>query len=374
MSIHNVNVILAGVVPPPVHGASIATKALFDADLQPIVKNLVEIRSSKKLQEIGKASFGKLVGLVFIVAKCLKLKISSRSNVLYYTPGSAATVPFIRDVVFLGLCRPFFRRTILHYHSGGLVEYLNASVWRKYIGRCIYGCNSWAISLSANVEVPGLSFGATREIELPNGIDVPATLIAKKPSEYLRILFVGNLYEEKGIFDLLEACQRIASTTNSKIQLELIGKWPNDDVNERFRMCVQKTKHLSNLLILEPCAKYGEEKWEAYVNADLFVFPSYYRSENFPLVLLEAMAMGLPVISTRWRGIPSIVDEGVTGYLHDVADVTQLELMIKVFLSSPALLHSMGAAGKKRYDDNFTFLKYRERIVKILKEACSNDY
>jgi hypothetical protein len=34
----------------------------------------------------------------------------------------------------------------------------------------------------------------------------------------------------------------------------------------------------------------------------------------------------------------------------------------------------MGAAGKKRYDDNFTFLKYRERIVKILKEACSNDY
>jgi glycosyltransferase involved in cell wall biosynthesis len=367
------NVVLAGVVPPPVHGASIATKALFDADLRPIVKNLVEIRSSKNLQEIGKASFGKLVGLIFIVAKCLKMKISSRSNVLYYTPGSAATVPFIRDIIFLGLCRPFYSRTILHYHSGGLNDYLNESFWRKYIGRCIYGRNAWAISLSKNVEVPGLSFGAQREIEVPNGLDVPAVPIAKKSSEYLRILFVGNLYEEKGIFDLLEACQRIASTTNSKIQLELIGKWPNDHVHERFRLCVQKTKHLSNLLILEPSAKYGEEKWEAYGNADLFVFPSYYRSENFPLVLLEAMAMGLPVISTHWRGIPSIVDEGVTGYLHDIGDITQLELKISMFLNSSALLHSMGAAGKKRYFDNFTFLKHREQIVNILKQACSDD-
>lgn len=368
------NVVLAGVVPPPVHGASLATKALFDADLQPIVKNLVEIRSSKNLEDVGKPSIRKFLGLLTIIAKCLMKRFTTGSRVLYYTPGSASMVPFIRDVMFLGLCRPFFNITILHYHSGGLTEYLNASIWRKYIGRCIYGRNAWAISLSKNVEVPGLSFGTQREIEVPNGIDVPATLIAKKSSEYLRILFVGNLFEEKGIFDLLEACQRIASTTNSKIQLELVGKWPSDDVNERFRLCVRKTKHLSNLLILEPCAKYGEAKWEAYANADLFVFPSHYRSENFPLVLLEAMAMGLPVISTRWRGIPSIVDEGVTGYLHDVGDITQLELKISMFLGSAALLHRMGAAGKKRYFDNFTFLKHREQIVKILNEACFTGY
>ncbi len=370
MSQPNLNVILAGVVPPPVHGASLATRALFDADLQPIVKHLLEIRSSKNLQEIGRASWGKLFGLIGLVTRCIRLKFRSKAQVLYYTPGSAGFVPFVRDIVFLGCCRFFFRRTVLHYHSGGLNDYLAKSCWRRFCGRWIYGRKAWALTLSKHVAVPSVDFGAEREFEVPNGLNIDAPSQEKKHSDFLRILFLGNLYEDKGIFDLLTACQLITASSAAKIRLQFVGKWPDDAAAEKFYHLTGKTKSLENLQIPEPCALYGDDKWRAYAESDLFVFPSYYGSENFPLVLLEAMASGLPVISSRWRGIPSIVEESVNGFLHEPRDVSQLQQLIQKFLDTPDLLHTMGQAAKKMYQEKFTFEKHRDQIVDILQQAC----
>lgn len=366
----NMNVILAGVVPPPVHGASLATRALFDADLSPIEKNLLEIRSSKNLQEIGRASWGKLFGLIGLVVRCVRLKFRSKASVLYYTPGSAAFVPFVRDVIFLGCCRWLFKRTVLHYHSGGLNDYLAASRWRGLLGKWIYGSGAWALTLSKHVAVPGLEHGAAKVIEVPNGLNIEAPHAPKEPSDFLRILFLGNLYEDKGVFDLLEACQRIASSSSAKIRLQFVGKWPDELTEQKFHQLVATTKSLENLEIPQPTALYGDDKWRAYAQSDLFVFPSYYRSENFPLVLLEAMASGLPVISTRWRGIPSIVEESVNGFLHDPRDITQLQHCIQQFIDSPDLLSSMGENAKRLYQEKFTFEIHRDRIAEILREAC----
>jgi len=62
-------------------------------------------------------------------------------------------------------------------------------------------------------------------------------------------------------------------------------------------------------------AKYGRDKRLSLTGADIFVLPTYYPSECFPLVLLEAMQCGLPVVSTYEGGIPDIVEHGRTGYL-----------------------------------------------------------
>lgn len=366
----NMNVILAGVVPPPVHGASLATRALFDADLSPIQKHLLEIRSSKNLQEIGHASWGKLFGLIGLVVRCIRLKFRSKAQVLYYTPGSAGFVPFVRDLVFLGCCRVFFRRTVLHYHSGGLNDYLARSWWRRHCGRWIYGRKAWALTLSQHVAVPSIDFGAEREFEVPNGLNIDSPSQPKKHSEFLRILFLGNLYEEKGIFDLLLACQQIASSTTARIHLQYVGKWPDDATAEKFRQLVTKTQSLEHLQIPEPTALYGDDKWSAYAQSDLFVFPSYYGSENFPLVLVEAMASGLPVIASRWRGIPSVVEEGVTGFIHEPRNIGELQQYIQKFIDSPGLLATMGQAAKSAYQERLTFEKHRDQVVGILRDAC----
>jgi glycosyltransferase involved in cell wall biosynthesis len=259
---------------------------------------------------------------------------------------------------------------VLHYHSGGLPEYLTASRWRHIMGKWIYGRGAWALTLSKHVAVPGRDFGASQVIEVANGLNIDSSPCPKEPCDMLRILFLGNLYEDKGVFDLLEACQQIASISAVKIRLQFVGKWPDEATKLKFHQLAATSQSLQNLQIPEPNALYGDDKWQAYAQSDLFVFPSYYGSENFPLVLLEAMASGLPVISTRWRGIPSVVEENVSGFLHDPRDISQLRLCIEKFLDSPDLLVTMGANARRIYQEKFTFEKHRDQVVSILRDAC----
>ena len=70
--------------------------------------------------------------------------------------------------------------------------------------------------------------------------------------------------------------------------------------------------------------KYGEEKNEEYDNADVFVFPTYYYNECFPLVLLEAMEHAVPCISTREGGVSAIIDDGVNGFICKQKDSEDL--------------------------------------------------
>lgn len=357
-------------MPPPIHGASLATRALFDADLYPIEKHLLEIRSSKDLQEVGKASWKKVFGLFSLVARCILLRLQTGASVLYYTPGSANLVPFVRDVVFLGFCRCFFRRVVLHYHSGGLPDFLSANRIRCALGKWIYGRGAWAITLSEHVSIPGYDFGAARVIEVPNGLDAPESIRKKSPSSSLRVLFLGNLYEDKGVFDLLKACQLAAQSSSVHIELRFVGKWPDAITAEKFQQECQSSP--DTLLVHEPEALFGDQKWQAYASSDVFVFPSYYQSENFPLVLLEAMASGLPIIASRWRGIPSIVQEGVNGFLHEPRDISMISQLLQRFLLNPQLIQEMGEASKQIHAERFSFENHRLSIVTVLMDACAS--
>lgn len=360
---------MAGVVPPPVHGASLATRALFDADLAPVSKILLEIRSSTNLENVGKASIGKGLGLIALVARCIRLKLTKGGRVLYYTPGSASFVPFVRDVLFLGLCRPFFSKTVLHYHSGGLPDYLAASPVRNFLGRWIYGRGAWAVSLSRHTPVPGLAFGAAEEFEVANGLDVPPPPAVERQDDEFRVLFLGNLYEDKGVFDLLKACTLAATRLSKPIRLRFIGKWPDEATRESFEaLCAEAP---ANLKVDPPAPAYGDDKWKALAEADVFAFPSFYRSENFPLVLIEALACGLPVVATNWRGIPSIIEEGVNGYMVEPRDCAALAEKLVQLALDPDLRTRLAKQGRDTYERRLTLSAHVGAMRDILVKACS---
>lgn len=113
--------------------------------------------------------------------------------------------------------------------------------------------------------------------------------------------------------------------------------------------------------------KYAEEKEEYFQNADIFVFPTFYPNECFPLVLLEAMQQSLPCISTNEGGIASIIDDGKTGFLVEKLNPVQLVGKIEVMLKDRELREDMGRAGKKKFEQEFTLSKFEERMLKILQ-------
>lgn len=98
-----------------------------------------------------------------------------------------------------------------------------------------------------------------------------------------------------------------------------------------------------------------------YARADLFVLPS--RRESFGLVLAEAMACGLPVVSTTTGAIPEVIDDGVTGLLVPPEDPHALADAINSLVSDPEQRRAMGIAGRQRVEKYFTWDKVAERVL-----------
>lgn len=103
----------------------------------------------------------------------------------------------------------------------------------------------------------------------------------------------------------------------------------------------------------------------------MFVFPSYYYNECFPLVILEAMEQWLPVISTNEGGIPDEVFNGQTGYTVEKNDPNTLADSMERLFINPELGVQMGKAGRKLFEERFTEAVFEKRMKKCLENAIN---
>lgn len=362
-------VMLVGVLPPPFHGQSIATKALFDAEYPGMRVVRIGIHSSKTIFDVGRPSLGKAFALFGTIAQIWSAWIRDRPTALYYTAGSGAWVPFVRDILLLALCRPLFRKTIIHYHSGDLAGFLEASRLRKWLGRFVYGRGAWSIKLGQGCPIP--DFPRNRQWIVPNGVKAPCPMPPRSESDRFRILFLGNLFEDKGVFDLIDAVSLVARRSSLQIDLRFVGAWPD----ERSRATgEQKLEELpKNVACHTPQPAYGEEKWEYLRASDVLVFPTRYRRENAPLVIIEAMAAGLPVIATPWRGIPALVADQETGVLVPISDLNALAEAIESLAHDETLRSQMGVAARETYECLFTEEIFIERMRAAFEQAIRTD-
>jgi glycosyltransferase involved in cell wall biosynthesis len=97
----------------------------------------------------------------------------------------------------------------------------------------------------------------------------------------------------------------------------------------------------------------------------VFVFPSLV--EGFGLVLLEAMACGIPIITTPNTGGPDIIIDGIEGFIIPIRDVEALKVKIAWCYSHPQELAKMGIAARKKAEQ-LTWERYRQKLAMIIKE------
>jgi glycosyltransferase involved in cell wall biosynthesis len=121
----------------------------------------------------------------------------------------------------------------------------------------------------------------------------------------------------------------------------------------------------SKVEVLGP--RFGLDKYRILNNADIFVFPTYYRFECFPLSLIEAMQFSLPIISTFEGGIPDLIEDGISGFLVNQRDVLGLSNRLQELILNPEIREKMGVAGKKLYEKNYTTKHFQKRIKDILE-------
>ncbi|MDX1991302.1 MAG: glycosyltransferase family 1 protein [bacterium] len=140
------------------------------------------------------------------------------------------------------------------------------------------------------------------------------------------LIYVGRLSSEKRL-----DCLRPMIEALPEARLVLVGDGPEREALQK-RFAGTNTKFMGYMT--------GEPLSQAYASADVFVFPSAL--ETFGLVVVEAMAAGLPVVASRVGGIPDVVEEGKTGYTFEVDDVAALTEGVRKVIASRERIKQMG--------------------------------
>jgi glycosyltransferase involved in cell wall biosynthesis len=365
-------VLVVGQTPPPLHGQAIMIERLVSARMRQVELKHVRMAFSTDIAEVGRMQANKIGRLVVLIARIWAARFRYHSEVLYYPPAGPHRVPMYRDIVVLLSCRWLFRRTIFHFHAGGLGDFAaTLSRWQRLLFWLAYRHPDCAILLSDRNPPDGARVGARRSISVPYGIPDEANGYRRgRPFDAVpRILYMGALRESKGVFVLLEAARRL-SDRGLNFEIEFAGEWQLPDFREQAIDFV--AAHALTSLIMWRGRVEGSTKWQAFADADLFCFPTFFEAETLGVVVLEAMQSRLPVVAADFRGVGSVVEPGVTGYLVPPRDAGALADRLAELLLDPARRRAFGEAGRRRYEARYTsalWLREMESALLSVRES-----
>jgi len=179
------------------------------------------------------------------------------------------------------------------------------------------------------------------------------------------LLYVGVLRESKGLLVLVEACRRLHQR-GIDFRLHLMGAFDSSRFESMLRAALEDAGLTAQTVFLGALA--GDEKAACFRASDVFCYPSHFESESFGRAIVEAMLFSLPVVATRWRGIPSVVVEDENGILVPVHDPSGLDAALATLLENQELRLRMGRRGRELYLQRFTEERYRRDMEALLCE------
>lgn len=188
---------------------------------------------------------------------------------------------------------------------------------------------------------------------IPIGVDLQrfcprAPKISKFKDKKINILFVGRLDKRKGIKYLLKAYQRL-SQQMSDIRLIIVGDGPQ---KRKAKACVQEEK-LKNVIFTGAVSRQALPSY--YATADIFCSPATH-GESFGVVLLEAMASGLPVVAFDNPGYKSIFPDFAQGFLVPNKNISALTQALLILATTPSLGRELGHKNRQ-YAKRFSWKK-----------------
>jgi len=356
--------------PPPVHGSSVVGSYIRNSKLinQEFDCDFVNLSTSKKMDEIGKYKLLKFTTYLRILIKIVYLILIKKYDLVYMAISINGKAIF-KDAFIVFLLKVFKKKIVFHLHNKGASQYEGQI--RKLTYKFVFK-SAKVILLSDYLYDDISTYVKIQDVNIcHNGIPSLSKMELKhgegEKDKILDFLFLSNMIESKGVFILLQACS-ILRQKGKQFNCHFVGAWK--DIEEKdFH---QKLKQLQ----IEDCVffhgpKYGDEKEKYWKMADVFVFPTFYKQECFPLVLLEAMQYSLPLISTFEGGIPDIVMENENGFLCKQADSTCLAEKMEIFINNPTLSRQLGDKGQKHFDNKFKLDIFEKKLVGILKSILA---
>ncbi len=357
--------LFVGPYPPPMHGQAFAFKVAYDH--YPLNKILI----SQNLE--NKNKWYKVFLTIQVILKYIRCFIVHDIDVVYLA-GSRSFLGAIKDIVLI---------LISKVNKSKLINHVHAAHFNTFIQKLPFGIRSlylWVYRMVDHYIV--LHPSMLKEYEMFNSksqihvienfydklFDSQLDLEMSKRTP-ITISYFSNLLYSKGLFDLIEAFLKIRSLQNN-IKLQIAGAFGNDSFMNSDQVKILLDEYLSKNLNIVYCGSlFGAEKINFLNQSDIFVLPSFYHSEAFPISLLEAMRAGNALILSDHHYLPDLINKN-QGIIVESRNVEQITKALDSLISNPEHLLNI-----RRYNRemarSYTEGSYCEKINKLIRVSMN---
>ena len=378
--------LVVGPYPPPYSGPESSMKLFLESPIRErCALRFLNMNFRKDNAKRGKVDLTSMFKMAELLLKFIWALIVFRPQVVYYYVTATITGWLLKDVWIIGFARLFRRRIVIHMRAGHFRKSLeSAAPWQRriivfFIRRVAFGIvQAECLKNQFQGILPDDRIRAVY-----NMIDVDRyrrrTPFGATPP---RIFFMGHLTFAKGYCDLLQALpETVRAVPGVKLVcagMKIAGKERNvqynlqngqplvfADPDECFSefvrgKCEENYEYLG--LIGEP------EKLAQLEKCRVFVLPSY--SEGFSMAVLEAMSMGVPVVTTPVGALQEVVKDGVNGRVVDCGDPRRLAEALVGLLRDPAAAEKISENNMKHVRENFSQEIISRKLFDIFTEAA----
>lgn len=295
-----------GPLSPPITGQSVAFTTLINV-----------LRKEMDIEVLNISNRDSVVSSIGLLIKIFFRVLFNKYEVIYFTCSRSKFGSF-RDVLLLLMSKIRKVRVVNHLHGSDFSSFYTtqSKIYRKIL---LWAYNSVDVSivLVNGMENEFSDFPKMKIVVIPNcySKDMDMLPLVKEQNEKeVRLLYLSNIMKSKGILYLLEATESLFEKY-SCLKLDIAGSFMDDSFSNKKNITDEFYSKLTYLQSKYPkrIHFYGECKGDLKIQllwmSDIFILPTFYKTEAFPISILEAMRAGNFILSTKHRYIPKIINE-----------------------------------------------------------------
>jgi glycosyltransferase involved in cell wall biosynthesis len=337
--------------PPPLGGGEILHGYLRERYSTEEGYRVLEISSkARDKRNQGSLALWKIQEFVVLWFRVVRELVVSRPRLFFMAIGKGFP-HFLRDSALIWVARFLGVPVVVELHGMGFA-FLGAS-------RLADGYARLVLSKTRSVRVLGPSIaeslrhhGIVNTVVIDNGVRVGDN-VAVRDGESSRkknsLLYVGTLSPNKG-FDVLVDAVRLLTRSGMQVTVQCVGEWSSQSFRAQMTHTLRELA-LEDLFVIHGPKHRGEE-WDLFAGSEVLVLPSH--AEGQPLVILEAFAYGLAVVSTRVGAIPDTVEDQKNGFLVSPGDSQALASSLLRLFQDRAMLMRIQAANQQLFKERFS--------------------
>ena len=392
----DLKVLCVGPIMPPVHGQSMAFTRLCESlkhdesctheSTNPSITTKVIDTNITHLHW-----FVKIWVNLYICLKIFVMGLFYSYDLVYFTC-SRSFLGSIRDILLIQVAHRRSIPIINHLHGSDFYQFLHQShgLYHKILMASYAHVHTSIVLLDTmrdqvrdfphmNVEViynfydEYLTDGEV--VSAPTAQSTLTKICEQYGKDHIHILYLSNIMKSKGVFELIRAHKNL-QTQGYKLYLHIVGRYMSDEymsaeeakkeLTQHVSMNQVSHDHISELCIYYWESLYGEAKKLLLHHCDLFILPSYYKSEAFPISIIEAMACESAIITSRYKYLPSIINDD-QGKIVEPQSVESLQQAIEFFIQNPTVLTQMKNDNRLYAQTHYTLATHVHHMKKLFQ-------